>query len=357
MPVPRVAARDKVEVEEKNEQSATAGFVEVWEFYDLVEQTMCTFADGTEGFLIEPDESPFPDGHPFVFLENYEVPERFYPIGDVETIYPLQLELAIARTAQMNDRKRGRRITLFREAALGSQGVEDLRSGKDNVMIPVLKDRPFDEVFQQVSSMGLQPEWYQADQQAMDDINLVSGVSEYARGGSSDIRRTATEVGVTQDYANARSSDKLAKVEEAMGQIAERMIRLSQMFMDTEAVAKVVTDQKVVDWIPYNRDALQGDFSFVVEAGSSQPNNESFKRQQAMQMMDTFGQFIGSGYLNDQEFLGQIMRLNGWADVERFLGPGPMPVGPDGQPLPPETQGDPGQMPGQGMPPGQPPAL
>ena len=57
-------------------------------------------------------------------------------------------------------------------------------------------------------------------------------------------------------------------------------------------------------------------------------------------MMDTFGQFIGSGYLNDQAFLAQIMRLNGWSNPEQYLGPGPMPppmVGPDGQPLPPEA--------------------
>jgi hypothetical protein len=351
-------ARDNVEVEDSSTQSDGSGFAEIWEFYDLVENKMCVFSQGVEGHLVDPVDSPFINGHPFVFIPNYEVPERFFPVGDVETIFPLQLELGIARTAQINDRKRGRRITLFRENALGNQGVEDLRAGKDNVMIPVIKqDATFDEVFKQVSSLGLQPEWYRADQQAMEDINSVSGISEYIRGGTADIRRTATEVGVMQDAANARSADKLFKVEQAMSRIAERMIRLSQKFMEIEAVARVVTDNMVTDWRPYDRMALQGDFTFQVTAGSSQPLNESFRRQQAMQMMDTFGQFIGSGLLNDQEFLSEIMRLNGWGDPERFLGPGlPPPMPPEGS-MPPDGSMPPeGAMPAMGGPlPGGPP--
>jgi hypothetical protein len=344
VPTRKGSARKDVTVENESDQSADSAFAEIWHFYDLVSGQHCVFAEQTMGFLVKPEDCPFPDYHPYVFVPNYEVPERFYPIGDVETIFPLQLELGMTRTAQINDRKRGRRITLFREAALGNQGVQDLRNGQDNVMIPVLKDLPFDDVFRQISSMGLQPEWYRADAQAMEDINSVSGIGEYVRGGSADIRRTATEVGVMQDAANARSADKLFKVEQAMGRVAERMIKLSQQFMDTDAVARVVEDSTVVAWQPYNRDALQGDFVFTVEAGSSQPQNESFRRQQANQMMDVFGQFIGSGLLDDQAFLAEIMRLNGFRNVEKLLGPGLPP------PMPPEGP-SPEQMPSAGGPP------
>jgi hypothetical protein len=333
--------RENVDVEFSSDKSTDSEFAEIYEYYDLVTGQTCVFADGTEGYLVDPADSPFPDGHPFVFVPNYEVPERFFPIGDVETIYPLQLELALTRTALLNDRKRGRRITLFRETALDSDGVDALRAGEDNVMINVTNaSSTFDDVFRQVSSMGLDPQYYQAGDQAMEDINIVSGVSEYARGGESDIRRTATEVGVSQDYANARSSDKLAKVEQAMAKIAERMIRLSQEFMDTAGVARVVDDEQAVSWVPYDREALQGDFRFHVEAGSTQPQNESFKRQQALQMMDVLGQFMGTGLLNDQAVLAQIMRLNGWHDVDKYLGPGVMPP-----PMPGEENVDPGVAP------------
>lgn len=350
-PTRRSEARDKVDVAPDRESGVEheEAFVEVYEFYDLLTGQMCVFAESTPGYLQEPEDSVFDAGHPFVLLTNYEVPERFFPMGDVEPIFPLQLELAMVRTAQINDRKRGRRITLIREDALGSEGVEDLRDGKDNVMIKVIrKDIGFDDVFQQISSQGLQPEWYRADQQAMEDINTVSGVAEYMRGGAADIRRTATEVGVMADMANARSSDKLSKVEDFMSQIAERMLVLSQKFLDTPQVARVVSDSMAVNWVPFTPDNIQGEFSLSVAAGSSQPRNESFRRQQANQMMEQFGPLIGSGFLNDQEFLAEIMRLQGWTDVERFLGPGPAPMPPEpgtgAEPVPP-PEAPPGAVP------------
>lgn len=325
-------ARKDVEVDDA-EASKDANFVVVYEYYDLLDKTVCVFTEGCEEFLRKPEKSPFPSVHPYVFIENYEVPERFYPIGDLENIYGLQLELAVTRTQMINDRKAGRRVTLYRSGDLGAEGVEDLESGEDNIMIDVISERPFGEVFEQRSPQGLHPEWYNQSDMIITDINMISGVSEYARGQMPEIKRTATEAGLIQDAANSRSADKLFKVEQAMSRVAERMIRLSQVFMDTEDVAKVVADDRVIGWVPYDRMALQGDFTFEVEAGSSQPQNESFRRQSALQMMDVFGGLIGSGFLNDQKFLENVLRNGfGLKDAEQYIGPGPMPPPMEGAP-------------------------
>lgn len=350
-------ARDNNETaanQESKDQDAD-GFAEIWEFYDLVEMTVCTIADGVDEYLVAPESTigMYRRGHPFHFLPNYEVPERLFPVGDVETIFPLQLELAFVRTSQLNDMKRGRRITLVRESALGDSGLQALRDGKDNVIIPVLKDVSFADVFQQISSMGLQPEWYAADQKAMGDINTVSGIAEFQRGGNSEIRRTATEVGLMQDQTNARLSDKLAKIEDFMSEIAMDMIWLSQRFMDAEHVVRIVDDELGAIWEPYTRQTLQGDFTFTVEAGSSQPINESFRQQQAARLMDVFGGLIGTGFLNDKEFLGEVFRLNGFKNPQKLLGPGPTPppVPEQGGAMPDQggaSQPVPGNIPTQG---------
>ena len=132
------------------------------------------------------------------------------------------------------------------------------------------------------------------------------------------------------------------------------MIKLSQQFLEKADVARVVSASAAESWVPYSGEAIQGEFLFKVEAGSTQPMNESYRRQQAMQMMDAFGGLIGSGLLNDQEFVAEIMRLNGMTDVDRFMGAGlPDPV-PEEMPqdqIPPGTEnGPPAQMP-PGMPP------
>lgn len=343
-------ARDVDVMDSSSVTKGDVGFVVVYEYYDLINKTVCTVAEGADDYLIDPQKSPFVGVHPFVFLENYEVPERFYPIGDIETVYALQLELALARTALTNDRKRGRRINMVRSAAIGPDGMEQLESGVDNVLLEVVGNENFSEVFAAVSSAGLDSSWYMQSDQIITDINTISGISEYARGQTPEIRRTATEAGLIQDAANARSADKLAKVEKCMGRVAERMIRLAQQFMDTEDVARVVSDDQVVSWVDFSRETLQGDFVFEVEAGSSQPQNESMRRQSALQLMDVMSPVMGSGLLNDQKFIEHVLR-NGFGikNAEEFMGPGlmppPGPEGAGGEQLPPEAQLPPGMPP------------
>jgi len=93
-------------------------------------------------------------------------------------------------------------------------------------------------------------------------------------------------------------------------------------------------------WVQYDADQIQGDYDFSVEAGSTQPQNESTKRQAALQLMDTMSPYIGTvvdprkmaeyvlreafGVQNPSEFL---------IDPNLLLQSGINPV--TGQPLPP----------------------
>ena len=77
----------------------------IWEWYDLASNTMAVFAENGDGYLVEPVAMPYGRA-PFVMLRNYDVSDQFYPIGDLEAIAPLQMELDKTRTQLMNDRKR-----------------------------------------------------------------------------------------------------------------------------------------------------------------------------------------------------------------------------------------------------------
>ena len=86
-------------------------------------KTYCVFADGaTDGFLITPTKMPYAFGHPFLMLRNYEVPDDFYPMGELEQIEPLQLELNETRTQMLNHRKRYARKYLYMEDAFDDVG-------------------------------------------------------------------------------------------------------------------------------------------------------------------------------------------------------------------------------------------
>jgi len=347
-------------------------FCEVIEFYDIKRKTMCTFAldsddaSGESGFLIKPRPMPYAKGQPFEMLRNYEVADHFYPIGDVEQIEPLQLELNQTRTQMMNHRKRFQRKWLYERDAFDREGVQALEADIDNTMIPVMSDGNPASVIAPLPAVITPSEFYDQSAMISNDIDRVSGVTDYQRGATANtMKRTATEAAMIQDSANARAQDRLAAIEGSLSRLGARVIGLMQQFMTGEQVARVVTMPGKA-WIPYDADYIQGDFDFEVAAGSTEPMNETFRRQSAMQLVDASMPFLEMGVANPQALYMHILQKGfGVKDVGAFIMTQPPPepdpatgqpqeVGPDGQPLPPEQlqQGAPGG--GPPMPPGGP---
>jgi len=273
-------------------------YVEIWEFYDIDRGTVSVFCDGGDKFLVNPTKMPFAFGHPFVMLRNYDVPDIFYPMGELEAIEPLQMELNQTRTQMMNHRKKFSRKYLYKESAFDQLGRSALESDEDNVMVPVVSDEALGGVVTAFPAVINPPEFYNQSSLIIGDIDRISGVSEFQRGAVSEIRRTATESSLLQDAANARTSDKLAVVEQAIAEVGRRMMQLAQQFMTGEQVARVTGKDGEPMWVTFDRDYLAGDFDFEVAAGSTQPHNESFKRQMALQMVDAMAPFAGAGIVN-----------------------------------------------------------
>lgn len=329
------------------------GYADIFEFYDLRNNTVSVFAEGGESFLIKPRQMPYAFGHPFVMLRNYDIPDQFYPVGDVEAIEPLQRELNATRTQMMNHRKKYARKYLFRETSLDSNGRAAMESDEDNVMVPVIGDAPLADVVQPFPALMNPPEFYNQSSLIEQDINTISGVAEFMRGSVSEIRRTATEVGLLQDAANARTADKLATVENGIAQIGRKLLALSQQFLTGIQVARILGRDGEPVWIKYDRDYIAGEFDFEVVGGSTMPNNESARRAQAAELVAAMMPFVSAGVVdmnklaayvlqngfnvkNPEAFIVQQMppeAMEGGMPPEQM----PMELGPGG--MPPEMMG------------------
>lgn len=292
----------------------------LWEFYDMRAKTYCVFAEGADDYLIEPTNFPYPYGHPFVPLGNYDVPDQFYCMGDLEAIEPLQHELNGVRSDMVNHRKRYQRAYLVNRDAFDQTAQNALLSDVDNRIIPIEGDHDLSNVLVPLQQLPLDPQMYQHSQQIESDIDLVSGVSEYQRGSMSEIRRTATEAAMIQDASNARSADKLAQIEDFMAEIAERVLQLAQQMLTGEYAARVVGPDGQAIWTTFSIDQIQGEFDFEVEAGSTQPKDETFRRQQALQLMNVMGQFIGVGVIRPDALAAYVLREGfGIKNVDQFI--------------------------------------
>jgi hypothetical protein len=153
-----------------------------------------------------------------------------------------------------------------------------------------------------------------------------------------------------QDAAQSRAADKLAMIEDFLGLAGERIISLMQQYMTEDQVVRVVGLSGMNSrWINFDSDYIEGDFDFSVEAGSTQPNNETGKRQSAQQLMATMEPFVGAGVIDMNKLAIRVMTMFGVQNPEDLLvqqaAMPPGPVGPDGTPL--------GQ-PGNAVPPGPP---
>lgn len=327
--------------------SSKESYVEVWEFYDVAKGTMSIFADGSDKFLVSPTKIPFAFGHPFVMLRNYEVPEHFYPMGELEAIEGLQHELNETRTQMMNHRKRFSRKWLYKESAFDPDGRAMLESDEDNVMVPVIGDEPLGGVISPMPAVINPPEFYNQSSLIAGDMDRVSGVSDYMRGAMPEIRRTATEAAIAQDASNARAADKLTLIELTIGKTASRLVALAQQYMTGEQVARVVGSNAIPLWIRFDRDYIQGEFDFEVEGGSTQPVNESFRRQMALQLVDAMAPFVQAGVVDMGALARHVLQFGfGVKSPEAFLA-APAPQAPQEPPMaqiggmPPEMGGAP----------------
>ena len=152
-----------------------------------------------------------------------------------------------------------------------------------------------------------------------DDINTVSGISEYARGAMPEIRRTATEASIIADAQNARAADKLAIVEICISHVARRVIQLMQQFMTGDQIARVTSVGGEDMFVNYTRDDITGEYDFSVQAGSTQPMNDTIRKQQAISLMNAVAPLVGT--VIDPAALAMHVLENGFGikDPAKFI--------------------------------------
>jgi len=95
--------------------------------------------------------------------------------------------------------------------------------------------------------------------------------------------------------------------------------------------------------LTFDADYIRGQFDFEVEAGSTQPRNESFRRQSALQLVDAMAPFVSAGVVDPLSLARRVLQSFDIKDPESYL---TQQMAPEGAP------GEPGMPPG--MPPGGP---
>jgi hypothetical protein len=194
------------------------------------------------------------------------------------------------------------------------------------------------------------PEFYQMSASIEADIDRVSGVSEYQRGSIPETTHTAREASIIAEAGNARVSEKLIQIENCIAACASNLIMLAQQYLTGEQTVRIVGTENAPVWLTFDKDYIAGEFDFNVEAGSTAPRNEAFRRDMALQIVSAMQPFAQAGLVNLNKLAEYVLSTGfGVKNAGAFLQEAPAPQGPEGM------TPDQAALEGQGLPPGMAP--
>lgn len=313
-------SRDSAQVEVQQEVFDGSEWATVYEFYDLVHNRMITFSDGELPIRWVDDIG----GVPIAQLPNYRIPNSPYHMGELEQLWGLQHELNKTRSHLITHRQRGAAKVFAKEGALGSEAVAALKSPTVMEVAFVKGDQPLDDLVKEVQLPSLSGDVYNVSEMMQADIYEISGVNEYLRGASPDIRRTATEASIIEGASNVKSQYKLRQIEKTAKKIGTIMLRTArdvfpetdydeiQLFLtgkDADKMNRAANGEMMAgladggvpptqmgdafDALPVQRDAVispgadifVGEYEVEVEHQSTELRNPQLKEQKYRQMV------------------------------------------------------------------------
>lgn len=252
-------------------------------------------------------DSPNPYSHkklPFVDLDDYRDPHKYYGQSELSVIDPLQREVNSIR----NQRRDYDNLALNPVIRM-VPGT--LRNPNSAVMAPgnvwMVSDLQSMDVF---ALPQLQGSATQIEQQTAADIKMSVAIDEIGigllpEGG----RRSATEVVTATSMAGKRFAIKIALLEEAVKKIGQLVFALNQQFLDKERMIQIVGERGGTEWVQFTPEEIRGDYLIDIETGSMLPKDEIAARQEAIQLLQYITPIVGPVIQSNPAVIMPVLRM------------------------------------------------
>lgn len=253
-------------------------------------------------------DTPNPYNHkkiPFVELDDYRDPHKYYGQSELSVIDPLQREINSIR----NQRRDYDNLALNPVIRM-VPGT--LRNPNSAVMAPgnvwMVSDLNSMDVFELPQLQGTARD---IEQQTADDIKRTVAIDEMSIGLLPDNpqRRSATEVVTAQSMAGKRIAIKIALLEEAVKKIGEMVFALNQQFLDQERMIQIVGERGATEWVQLGPEDVRGAFFIDIETGSMLPKDEIAQRQEAVQLLQYITPIIAPVIQSNPGVIMPVIRM------------------------------------------------
>lgn len=212
---------------ERNQYSEDANrlddFMVLYDFYDADKRRMITITHQTDNPLRWIDEV---EGT-LVQFPNHEIPGSPWHMSEVEVVRDQQDELNKTRSQMITYRRRNAVKFLYRADVLSDEAVTALTSSIVNEGVPIDVDVPMEDIVSIIAPPEIQSDLYNLNELVRSEIFELTGVNEYLRGASPDIKRTATEATIIEGGTNVKTTDKLRAVEAGAEEIGQLLLDIA----------------------------------------------------------------------------------------------------------------------------------
>lgn len=253
-------------------------------------------------------DTPNPYHHkmiPFVELDDYRDPHKYYGQSELSVIDPLQREVNSIRNQRRDyDNLALNPVVMMVPGTLRNPNSAVMAPGAVWNVTDLNSIAPF-------ALPQLQSSATDIEQQTIADIQRTVAIDEIGIGLLPDNpqRRSATEVVTAQSMAGKRFAIKIALLEEAVKKIGQLVFALNQQFLDQERLIQVVGERGATEWVELGPEDIRGDYFIDIEAGSMLPKDEIAARQEAVQLLQYITPIIAPVIQTNPGVIAPIIRM------------------------------------------------
>jgi hypothetical protein len=228
----------------------------LWEIYDLDHMKITTVSPGCEYKLREIDYPDYLNGElPFTQIAFNFVPGDPYPLSDIAPHEPQIIEITKMMAIELNHLKRWNRQIIVAPDFFSSEEEAKFKDGNDGAIIKanVTAGSSLESNFYIPPYAPVQQDVYGMWNQIMDVWRNISGQSDLERGAN---QRTATrtlgELRLQLQGGRARADEKVDVLEDAIAEVARKLLKIFQKKMDLPKIARIVGPQRIQDALAKN---------------------------------------------------------------------------------------------------------
>ena len=222
------------------------------------------------GIILEDKKNPYNDGKfPFVLMKNYDVPFKFWGVGEVEQILSPQMHINELTNQIIDNAKNTANMPWIIDKNCGiGMGKLTNRPGL------VIRKNPGSEVRR--DNPPVMPEYVRLQIDALkSDIQDISGVLDSLRGDKQTGITTASAILALQESSQSRIRLKIKLMEYSLGDVANMVYSRMQQFWKFDRWVRVTDIEGNTDLYNVNEEILKNNYDMKVVAGSTMPVNKN----------------------------------------------------------------------------------